>query len=174
MKKNRWIFLGVALVLLSGCGGEKTEKHISSSHKEKGDVTDITKKTATELAQKARDTAVDAVEDVKKGAKETLAKTKDELSKVIVAQAPGDKGKKLYVKCAGCHGANGEKHALGKSAVLAGQSASVLANKLKAYRAGTRNIAGMGTVMRGQLASLNERDILALAEYISTFKLKGK
>jgi cytochrome c553 len=97
-----------------------------------------------------------------------LEEAKKELSQVVVAQAPGDTGEKLYAKCAGCHGTDGKRKALGKSALLSGQSASELADKLKAYKAGARNVSGMGTMMSGQVSNLSKRDILALAEYIST------
>jgi len=176
MKKNYLWIVGV-LVILSGCG-EETQKAVAEAtaksvklNKEGGtDVTDATKETATKLAHEASHAATQAVASVKASATETLKEAKHEISKVVVAQAPGDAGEKLYAKCAGCHGPDGKRSALGKSAVLAGQSASELADKLKAYKAGTRNVAGMGNLMKGQVASLSKSDILALAEYISTFK----
>ena len=172
-----WLWIAGALFVLSGCGedtqkavAEATAKSVELSEKSGTDVTDATKKTATKLAKEATSVATQAVESVKESATETLEEAKQEISKVVVAQAPGDRGEKLYTKCAGCHGTNGEKPALGKSAVLAGQSASALADKLKAYKAGTRNVTGMGTLMQGQVASLSKSDMLALAEYISTLK----
>jgi len=163
------------VLLLSGCGedtqkavADATAKSVALSKESGTEVTDATKKTATQLAKEATHAATKAVETVKESATETLKEAKEEISKVVVAQAPGDTGKKLYAKCAGCHGSDGKNKALGKSAVLAGQSASDLADKLKAYKAGTRNVAGMGTLMTGQVSSLSKSDILALAEYIST------
>jgi cytochrome c553 len=174
MNKN-WIWLTVVTLMLSGCGEEtqttKTDtaaKEISTDRQNGTEVTDATKETATKLAKEATHAATEAVNSVKESATVTLEEAKEEISKVVVAQSPGDTGKKLYTKCAGCHGINGEKKALGKSAILSGQSASELADKLKAYKAGTRNVTGMGTMMSGQVSSLSKRDILALAEYIST------
>jgi cytochrome c553 len=178
MRRNSTVLLalGCALVL-SACGeetqkavAEATAKSVEFSGKSNTEVTDATKQTATKLAKEASKAASEAVETVKVSASETLQEAKKEISKVVVAQAPGDTGEKLYTKCAGCHGVDGKRKALGKSAILAGQSASDLADKLKAYKAGSRNIAGMGNLMQQQVASLSKSDILALAEYMSTLK----
>jgi cytochrome c553 len=177
MRRYGWLIVGISTLLLIGCGeetqkavAEATAKSVEMGDKHGTEVTDATKKTATKLAKEATEAATQAVETVKDSATETLAEAKKEISKVVVAQAPGDTGKKLYTSCAGCHGTDGKRKALGKSAVLSGQSASELADKLKAYKAGTRNVAGMGKLMQGQVASLRKSDILALAEYISTLK----
>jgi cytochrome c553 len=177
MKRCRWLIMGLFMLFLVWCGeetqkavAEATAKSVEMGDKHGTEVTDATKKTATKLAKEATEAATKAVETVKDSATETLAEAKKEISKVVVAQAPGDAGKKLYITCAGCHGTDGKRKALGKSAVIAGQSASELADKLKAYKAGTRNIAGMGKLMQGQVVSLNKSDMLALAEYISTLK----
>ena len=79
-------------------------------------------------------------------------------------------GAALYAKCVGCHGANGEKAALGKSAVITGQDAAKTVEQLKGYKAGTLNIAGMGGLMKGQVASMSDADIQAVADYIAAMK----
>jgi len=79
-------------------------------------------------------------------------------------------GAALYKKCAGCHGAKGEKHALGKSAVIAGMDVATLEKDMKEYKAGTLNKHGMGMLMKGQVAALSDADIKALAEYIHGLK----
>ena len=79
-------------------------------------------------------------------------------------------GAELFKKCAGCHGANGHKKALGKSAVIAGQSMAKTIKQLKEYRAGTLNLYKMGTAMKGQVDTMSDADIKAVAEYISTLK----
>jgi len=35
------------------------------------------------------------------------------------------------------------------------------------YKAGTRNVAGMGMLMKGQVASLSDADMEAIADYLS-------
>ncbi|MEA3522756.1 MAG: c-type cytochrome [Campylobacterota bacterium] len=72
-------------------------------------------------------------------------------------------GAALYKKCAACHGAKGEKKALGKSAVITGVDTAA---DLAAYKAGTLNKKGMGALMKGQVASYSDADIAAVAAYI--------
>ena len=79
-------------------------------------------------------------------------------------------GAALYKKCAGCHGAKGEKKALGKSAVIAGQDVAKTEEQLKGYKAGTLNRHGMGGLMKGQVASYSDADIKAVSEYIHGLK----
>ncbi len=79
-------------------------------------------------------------------------------------------GEALYKKCVSCHGAKAEKKALGKSEVIAGWDVAKLEEALKGYKAGTRNIHGMGGLMKGQVASYSDEDIKAVSEYISKLK----
>jgi len=79
-------------------------------------------------------------------------------------------GAATYAKCAGCHGANGEKAALGKSAIIAGQDAAKTVEQLNAYKAGTLNQKGMGALMKGQVASLDDAAIKAVADHIAAMK----
>ncbi|MCO4844681.1 MAG: c-type cytochrome [Sulfurovum sp.] len=72
-----------------------------------------------------------------------------------------------YAKCKGCHGADGKTKALGKSAVIAGQDKAALITSMNEYKAGTKNVAGMGMLMKGQAASMSDADIEAVAEYLS-------
>ena len=121
---------------------------------------EATKKAANDVAQKAKETATKATEAVK----ETAQKAKEAVA------GNDDKGAALFAKCKSCHGADGKTKALGKSEVIAGQSADDLTKKLTEYKAGTRNVAGMGTLMKGQVASMSDEDIKALATYISKLK----
>lgn len=73
-------------------------------------------------------------------------------------------------KCASCHGANGKTSALGKSAIIAGQSSAALLKKLQGYKAGTLNTNGMGAVMKGSVASLDDKALSEVAAYISKIK----
>ncbi len=81
------------------------------------------------------------------------------------ASTPAADGKALFVKCAGCHGADGAKTALGNKA-LKGQKAEALAKELSGYKAKTYGGAKKG-MMESQVASLSDADLKALAEYIS-------
>lgn len=79
-------------------------------------------------------------------------------------------GGALYQKCAACHGLKGEKPALGKSEVIAGWKADKTLDALKGYKVGTRNIKGMGALMKGQVATLSDADMKALGDYIEAMK----
>lgn len=79
-------------------------------------------------------------------------------------------GAAAYAKCAACHGANGEKAALGKSAIIKGQDAAKTIEDLNGYKAGTLNQHGMGALMKGQVAALDDATIKELADYIAAMK----
>ncbi len=79
-------------------------------------------------------------------------------------------GAASYAKCAGCHGQNGEKAALGKSAIITGQDAAKTVEQLQGYKAGTLNIHGMGGVMKGQVASLDDAGMKEVSDYIAAMK----
>jgi len=79
-------------------------------------------------------------------------------------------GADLYKQCVACHGINGEKKALNKSEVIAGWDIARTEAALQEYKAGTRNINGMGTLMKGKIAAYSDEEIYAVAEYISTLK----
>lgn len=70
-------------------------------------------------------------------------------------------------KCASCHGAKAEKSALGKSQVIAGWKNSQVKDALRGYQAGTYG-KDMKVLMQGQAKGLNDAQIDALAQYIST------
>jgi len=79
-------------------------------------------------------------------------------------------GATAFAKCAGCHGQNGEKAALNKSAIIAGQDAAKTLEQLKGYKAGTLNQHGMGGMMKMQVATLDDAGMQKLADYIATLK----
>ena len=72
----------------------------------------------------------------------------------------------LYKPCAGCHGAKGEKKALGKSQVIKGWPAAKTVEALKGYKTGTYG-GPMKGVMKGQVVRLNDAQIKELADYIA-------
>ncbi|MDF1881244.1 cytochrome C [Sulfurimonas sp. MAG313] len=70
-----------------------------------------------------------------------------------------------YAKCAGCHGAHGEKKALGKSKVIKEMSKSDIVAALKGYKDGSYG-GPMKGLMKGQVASLSDADMTAISEKI--------
>lgn len=81
-----------------------------------------------------------------------------------VASASG--GYLEYKKCAGCHGDNGEKQALGKSVAIGGQDVNLTKGQLFGYRNGKLNKYGMGALMKGQVMNMSGEEIQLLSEYI--------
>jgi len=84
-----------------------------------------------------------------------------------VVNASSENGKKLYLKCAGCHGQNGEKKALGKSAVIQGWGKDQTIKALKGYKDGTYG-AAMKAIMISQVRALSDENIEDLGSFIST------
>ncbi len=125
-----------------------------------------------EKAQKAAETVIQKSEAITQSVKEETTKAKEALSAATeapkTATASVDAAQ-LFVKCAGCHGSKGEKHALGQSNIIAGQAKADLIKKIEGYKDGTYGGAMKG-VMKGQVGSLTPEQIDALAGYISTLK----
>ncbi len=80
-----------------------------------------------------------------------------------------DDGATLFKKCAGCHGANAQKKALGRSEVINAWKSDKIVSALQGYKAGTFGGAMKG-IMKGQVSSLSKEQIKALADYIPTLK----
>lgn len=79
-------------------------------------------------------------------------------------------GEGLYKKCISCHGAKGEKAAMGgKSKVINAMSKTDLVASMKGYKDGTYGGA-MKVLMKGQVASFSDAQIEELATYITTLK----
>lgn len=91
------------------------------------------------------------------------------LSIALVGSMFAADGATLYAKCVSCHGANAEKAALGKSQIIAGWDVAKTTDALKGYKADTYGGAMKG-VMKGQVATLSDDDIKALATHIAGLK----
>ena len=186
MKTTTLLSLVAATVLFTACG-EDTKKAVTDAATS---ATAVVKDTASKAAEATKEVASNAVDATKEKAAEIAAAAKEEAEKLAAeatkkaesaaaaleeraaatqaAVTPENAaGKAAYAKCAGCHGVDGHTKALGKSAVIAGQSAADLEAALAGYKAGTRNVAGMGMLMKGQVAAMDEATIKTVAEYIS-------
>lgn len=159
MKKLTVLSIVAASLLLVGCGESATGAEAKAAAK-----------PATEAAAPAAEATKSAATEAKEAAATAVEKTTEavaEKATAAVEAATGPDGKALFAKCAGCHGADGKTAALGKSAVIAGQAKEDLVTKIKGYKAGTLNVAGMGALMQGQVASYSDADIEAVAGYIA-------
>ena len=70
-----------------------------------------------------------------------------------------------YVKCVACHGATGEKVALGKSKIIKDMTKAEIVASLKGYQDGTYGGAMKG-LMVGQVKGLDDASIQAIADQI--------
>ena len=113
--------------------------------------------------EKAAETAKAPVEESKTTGEPKMAEPSTAPATESAAVADGAA---IYTPCAGCHGANGEKEALGVGAVIAGQSKDDLVMKIKGYKDGSYG-GSMKTSMMPMVANLNDDQIAAVAEYIS-------
>ncbi len=71
-----------------------------------------------------------------------------------------------YAKCVACHGANGEKVALGKSKIIKDMTKADFITAMKGYKDGTYG-GPMKGLMKGQVAALSDAQIEAIADKIA-------
>ena len=68
--------------------------------------------------------------------------------------------------CAGCHGKNFEKSAMGQSKIVKDLSKADIEKALKGYKDGSYGHSAMKAVMAGQAKKLSDEDIKAIAEKV--------
>jgi len=198
MNKITVLSIVAAAVLFVGCGddtkkaaSEATAKVVESTKTAADSAGDAAKvavdktaeavKKAGDAITEATDKAVEATRKAAEATEEAASKAADTVQKSVAEAAAAtkaavtdtsgdDAGAAIFKKCAGCHGADGKTKALGKSAEIAGEPKDDLVTKISEYKTGTRNVAGMGSLMKGQVASLSDADIQAVAAYISKLK----
>lgn len=93
-------------------------------------------------------------------------------AEVASAEFSGDveKGAVVFKKCIACHGPKAEKSYLNKIPVLTTLDPNEMVENMKKYKAGELNLFKMGAVMKGQMASLSEEDMVNVTAYIMTLK----
>mgnify|MGYP001344903746 CR=1 FL=1 len=165
------IFMSVVLIMfLAGCSSENKQNNEEAATEKKSVVKDV-KNKALETAQEVKEAVSEKAQEVKEAVSEKAQEVKEEVSEKAqevkeAVSTPEIDAAKIYSACAGCHGADGSKAALGKSQIIKGWDAQKTADALKGYKTGTYGGAMKG-LMRGQVSKLNEAEIQALAEYIS-------
>ena len=178
MKRYQTVALAAAVILaIAGCEKKEQATHAAAQTTPQKEASAPVAKPAEKapasteaVEQKAAEAKAKAHEEVQKVQKEVTAHAeaaKAESQKAAQAvKTGGIDAKALYTKCAGCHGMKGEKHALGKSNILQGQSADAIAEKIRGYQNGSYGGAMKG-LMSGQVKNLSEEQIVALSDYIS-------
>lgn len=87
------------------------------------------------------------------------------LSTIFAAATAASLSAASLAACAGCHGADFSKAALGKSQVVKGWDAAKIEASLKGYKDGA-----MKGTMTGQVKALSDADIADLAKQIAAMK----
>ena len=185
MKNLTLLSLVAATLLFTACGektkeaaGDAANKVTEAVKADTASVVEATKQAVADAAEAAKAKAAEVAEmaaakaaEVKAVAEakatEAAAALKERAAAATSAVSATPTAPAAYAKCKGCHGADGKTKALGKSAVIAGQDKAALVIALNEYKAGTRNVSGMGMLMKGQVASMSDSDIEAVAEYLS-------
>jgi cytochrome c len=88
---------------------------------------------------------------------------------VFVSSVMANEGAMLYKKCIVCHGKKAEKKALNRSQVIATWNEKQIEEALHGYKNKTYGGA-LKSTMIGQVKTLDDKDIKALAKYIQTLK----
>ncbi len=130
--------------------------------------TDV-EKVVEQSVEKAKEIAIAAVAkggDITKNVKEEVIKALDSVQKTPTATSSVDGAALFASKCASCHGANAEKAALGQSKIIAGWSVAQFKIATSGYKDGSYG-GNMKMLMKGQVATLSDDEILALAQFVS-------
>lgn len=165
MKKVTIISLAVASVIFTGCDSKppqdqtEPEKKVQELEQKVQEKIDETKMQQQE--EVAKDSALDESDapEVQQRS-ETLPPIDDKVS----TQASGQQ---LYVSCIACHGADGQREALGASEAINGWEVERTVEALKGYQDGSYG-GRLKASMVGQVANLSDEDIKELAIYINS------
>lgn len=173
------IVLSVVLaIFLLGCSDDKpasAKEEVTKQAKQaivdvKESVVEATKITG-EVAKKAVKEIAVAAKDASKEVQEKAEVAVDK-SRVAIANAIAPlpeaivDGKTVYKACSSCHGITAQNKALNKSQIIKGWESAKIISALNGYKDGSYGSTMKG-VMKSQVSKLNEKEIKAVAEYIS-------
>jgi len=161
--KMRYIVPMITAILMLGCSGNTTEESAAGKAVEETPKTEA----AMPAAPDAKKVKTPAVESLPGQAPEPSGIDKT-IAPAFQPKSDAVDGAVLYAKkCASCHGQKGEKKALNKSQVIAGWENSKVEEALKGYKEGTYGGA-MKALMQGQVKTLSDEEVSALAHYIGS------
>ena len=147
MKKSL-IITATAILLFVGCTEEKKETKVDTTPKQ-------------EIVQSVEKKAEEVKPDTK------VAEPKVEEVKTQITTTSSDvNGESLFKTCTSCHGAKGEKEALGKSQVIAGWDKERVIKALNGYKDGSYGGVMKG-IMKPHVESKTPEQIEVLADFIS-------
>jgi len=147
---------------------EEADKLAAAAAEKAAEMKAAAEAKAVEMAEAAKVEAEKLVKEAAEKAAEVKAATEAKAAEITTAVTEAvSSSPSAYAKCKGCHGVDGKMKALGKSAVIAGQDKAAIIASMNAYKAGTKDVAGMGSLMRAQAMSMSDEDIEAVADYLS-------
>lgn len=160
-----------ASILLSGCFGGEEKKQANADaviktpiEQPKVEEPKAQEPTNVAVTETTKEDVAQKTEDVKEEIKEVAATVEKEVQSTPIT-TPSLDGAKLYAKCASCHGANGEKVALNVSKIIKDLTKENFISSVKGYQDGTYG-GKMKTLMAGQVKSLTDDEIKAIADFI--------
>lgn len=173
-KKTLLLSLGVLAIIFTGCNDNKsttTETTTTQNQSTKNLENKITtqEETTVQIEKKeepkiVKSPMIPSTNDIQKQIVTTSNNTTSSVKKI----ASKIDAKILYKKCAGCHGINAEKSALGKSKIIRGWDSEKIANALNGYKTGTYG-GPMKALMKSQVSTLSKKEIKELSTYIAAF-----
>ena len=140
---------------------KEVEKGVQSSLDTAEEVTEV----VSDKVEETTDVVVEKAQEVKEVISEEVEEAVTSIKRTV-APSPLKTGKSIYKSCAGCHGANAEKAALGKSQIIKGWDSAKVTDALNGYKDGTYGGA-MKALMKGQSSKLSDEDIDQVSKFIS-------
>jgi len=164
IKKEFLMALSLSALLLGGCVDSST----GASARADMEGGEATKTEAKAEAPKAEEKKAEAPKAEEKKAEAPKAEEKKAEEKK--AEAPKEKSASASAEvstavCAGCHGANFEKKAMGVSKVVKDLTKADIVKALKGYKDGSYG-GSMKTIMKGQAGGLSDAQIEAIANKV--------
>ena len=152
MKKSL-IITATAILLFVGCTEEKKETKVDTTPKQ-------------EIVQSVEKKAEEVKPDTKAAEPKVEEKKVEEVKTQITTASSDVSGESLFKTCTSCHGAKGEKEALGKSQVIAGWDKERVIKALNGYKDGSYGGVMKG-IMKPHVESKTPEQIEVLADFIS-------
>lgn len=159
----------LAAFFIIGCSEDTSSTNVVETVTQEQTLMEKASNAATEMQTEVTSSVSEAKETVIEKAaevKEEVTATTTQAMASASAMVSDIDGKALYAKCAGCHGMNGEKAALGKSAMINSWTTQEIEDALNGYKDGSYGGAMKG-MMKGQVAGLSAEEITAIAKHIS-------
>jgi cytochrome c553 len=157
IKKEFLMALSVSALLLGGCVDSST----GAAARADMEGTKVSKSEVKAEAPKAEEKKVEAKAEAPK-AEEKKVEAKAEAPK---AEAKKDSSTVNVTACAGCHGANFEKKAMGVSKIVKDMAKADIVTALKGYKDGSYGGAMKG-IMKGQSDPLSDAQIEGIANKV--------